>query len=216
MLMGHYSSALVAKRIAPSLSLPLLFVSSQLIDFFWGILVLFGIEKLHVIPGFNPSNPLDLYFMPYTHSLPAAIIWSGGAAVLYYLFAKTPVHRVRNALLIGAVVGSHWILDFIVHLPDLPLWYDSFKVGLGLWNFRYIALALELLLVWGAIIACRKIAGENHWRYVLMAIVMSAVQISTLIMPPPLTGTSVVLQLLAAYMALTILGHWASKPRQTE
>ena len=102
MLMGHYSSALVAKRIAPSLSLPLLFVSSQLIDFFWGILVLFGIEKLHVIPGFNPSNPLDLYFMPYTHSLPAAIIWSGGAAVLYYLFAKTPVHRVRNALLIGA------------------------------------------------------------------------------------------------------------------
>lgn len=213
MLVGHYSAAFVAKRIAPSLPLPLLFIASQLVDFFWGVLVLLGVEKLHVIPHFNPSNPLDLYFMPYTHSLPAAILWSGSTAVLYWLHAKQSGHRLRDAMLIGMIVGSHWLLDFVVHLPDLPLWYDSVKVGLGLWNFRYVALALELTLLWGAVIACLKIAGESRSRYVLLAIAMSVVQIASLVMPPPLTDTSVVLQVMAAYAALTFLGHWAGKPR---
>lgn len=215
MLTGHYSAAFLAKRVVPSLSLPLLLVACQLVDFFWAILVLSGIEKLRVIPDFNPSNPLDLYFMPYTHSLPAALVWSGLAAVLYWLFSKGSAHRLRNAVLIGVVVGSHWILDFIVHLPDLPLWYDSFKVGLGLWNFRYIALALELSLLWGMAAACLKIAAGNRWRYVLMATAMSAVQVSTLIMPPPAGDTSVALQLLATYVILTCLGYWAGKPSRT-
>jgi hypothetical protein len=214
MLIGHYSAAFIAKRVAPALPLPLLFVACQLIDFFWAILVLFGIEKLRVIPDFNASNPLDLYFMPYTHSLPAAIIWSTGAALLYWLLARPSAHRIRNAVLIGMVVSSHWILDFIVHLPDLPLWYDSFKVGLGLWNFRYIALALELALLWGTVIACLNIAAENRWRYLLLAGLMSGIQISTLVMPPPSSDTSVALQLLATYLVLTFLSHWASKARR--
>lgn len=213
MLIGHYSAAFIAKRVAPSLPLPLLFVACQLIDFFWAMLVLLGIEKLRVVPDFNPSNPLDLYFMPYTHSLPAAVIWSGGAAVLYWLYSNASVHRTRNAILIGIVVSSHWILDFVVHLPDLPLWYDSFKVGLGLWNFRYLALALELGLLWGAVIACWKVAAENRWRYMLLASLMSALQVSTLIMPAPSSDTSVAFQLLATYAVLTFLSHRASKPR---
>jgi membrane-bound metal-dependent hydrolase YbcI (DUF457 family) len=212
MLIGHYSAAFIAKRVAPSLSLPSLFIACQLIDFFWAILVLFGIEKLRVVPGFNASNPLDLYFMPYTHSLPAAIVWSTGAAILYWLAARSSPHRFRNAALIGIVVSSHWILDFIVHLPDLPLWYDSFKVGLGLWNFRYIALALELALLWAAVIACLGIAAGNRLRYLLLAGLMSGIQVTSLIMPPPSSATSVALQLLATYVALTLLSYWASKP----
>ncbi len=214
MLTGHYSAAFLAKRAVPSLSLPLLLIACQLVDFFWAILVLSGIEKLRIIPGFNPPNPLDLYFMPYTHSLPAALAWSGLAAILYWRFSKRSVHRLRNAMLIGIVVGSHWILDFIVHLPDLPLWYDSFKVGLGLWNFRYIALALELALLWSMVIVCLKIAAENRARYIWLGIVMSAVQISTLIMPSPSSDTTVALQLLAVYLILTFLGHQASKPKR--
>jgi hypothetical protein len=212
MFIGHYSAAFVAKRVAPSLALPSLFIACQLIDFFWAILVLFGIEKLNVIPGFNASNPLDLYFMPYTHSLPAAIIWSAGAAVVYWFAAPSSPHRLRNAALTGIVVSSHWILDFIVHLPDLPLWYDSFKVGLGLWNFRYIALALELALLWAAVIACLGIAAGNRLRYLLLAGLMSGIQVASLIMPPPSSATSVALQLLATYVALTLLSYWASKP----
>lgn len=212
MFMGHYSAAFVAKRVAPALPLPLLFVACQLIDFFWAILVLSGVEKLRVIPDFNASNPLDLYFMPYTHSLPAAVIWSAGAAFLYWLLAKPAAQRIRNAALIGVLVSSHWILDFIVHLPDLPLWYDSFKVGLGLWNFRYIALALELALLWGAVIACLKVASENRRPYLLLASVMSGAQVVTLIMPPPSGAMLVALQLLATYLIVTLLSHWASKP----
>ena len=215
MLIGHYSAAFIAKRIAPALPLPILFVACQLIDFFWAILVLFGIEKLRVIPDFNASNPLDLYFMPYSHSLPAAIVWSVGAAFLFWLFSKPSGHRTRNAVLIGVVVSSHWSLDFIVHLPDLPLWYDSYKVGLGLWNFRYIALALELMLLWGAVIACLGMAAENRWRYLLLASLMSVVQVSTLFIVPS-SDMAVALQLLATYVVLSMLSFWASKPRQVQ
>jgi hypothetical protein len=213
MLIGHYSAAFLAKRIAPAVPLSFYFVACQVIDFFWGFFVLFGIEKLRVIPGFNPSNALDLYFMPYTHSLPAAIVWSMGAAILYRLCAKSPAHRISTAILVGAVAGSHWLLDLVVHLPDLPLWFDSFKVGFGLWNYRYLALTLELVLLWLAVLASLKAAGENRWRYVTLAIVMSGVQITSLVMAQPATDYSTALQLLATYAALTLFSRWADKSR---
>lgn len=212
MLTGHYSAAFLAKRMAPALPLPLFFAACQLIDFFWSFLVLSGIEKLRVIPNFNHSNALDLYFMPYTHSLPAAIVWSAGAAVLYWLCAKSSAHRIRNAILIGAAVGSHWLLDLIVHLPDLPLWFDSFKIGFGLWNYRYPALTLELLLLWLAVLASLKATKENRWRYVVLALVMSGVQVASLIVTPS-TDYSMALQLLATYAVLTGASFWADKSR---
>jgi hypothetical protein len=213
MLVGHYSAAFAAKRLAPSLPLPLLFIACQAVDICWSVLVLLGIEKLRVIPDFNPSNPLDLYFMPYTHSLPAVVAWSAGAGALYWLCSEISTARTRNAVLIGAVVGSHWILDFIVHLPDLPLWHDSFKVGLGLWNFRYVALALEIALLWVAAIICLKIAGKRHGRYLVMTAVMSAVQIFVLLMPLPLSDVAVAWQLLATYLTLSVLACWTDRER---
>ena len=38
-------------------------------------------------------------------------------------------------MILGLVVFSHWILDFIVHIPDLPLFLEgSPNLGLGLWG----------------------------------------------------------------------------------
>src|SRR5579859_6742476 len=83
MFVGHYGISFAAKRVDPSIPLGTLFIATQLLDVFWSIFVLLGIEKVRIVPGITVANPLDLYYMPYTHSLVAAIHWSVGAALVY-------------------------------------------------------------------------------------------------------------------------------------
>ena len=112
--------------------------------------MLLGVEKVRIVPGITATNPLDLYYMPYTHSLIGALLWSVAGAVGYYLFRKQ--NGWSPAALVGAAVFSHWVLDFLVHRPDLPLYGDSFKVGLGLWNYRAFAFALEIVVLFSGCI----------------------------------------------------------------
>ena len=210
MFVGHYSAAFLAKRVAPAVPLPVYFIACQMIDLFWGGLVLLGIEKLRVIPGFTRSNGLDLYFMPYTHSLSSAVLWSVAAAVLFWLCTPRLAQRVRCALAIGLTVAAHWILDLLVHIPDLPLWFDSMKVGLGWWNYRTFALLLELGLLWASVLLCLKEAGDRRGRYLLLAAGMSGLQLYSLFKQPA-APAAVAMQLLAAYLALTACAWWASR-----
>src|SRR2546425_7438381 len=83
MFVGHYGVSFAAGKSAPSVPLWVLFVAVQLLDFVWAPLVLLGIEKVRIVPGITATNPLDLYYMPYTHSLVAALLWSGGASAFY-------------------------------------------------------------------------------------------------------------------------------------
>lgn len=210
MFIGHYSSAFVAKRIAPAVPLPAFFIACQLVDLCWAGLVLAGVEKLRVIPDFTRSNGLDLYFMPYTHSLSSALLWSIAAAVLFWLCTPALALRTRAALTVGMAVASHWLLDLLVHVPDLPLWFDSMKVGLGWWNYRTFALLLELALLWGAVLLCLHGAGVNRVRYLTMAGAMSVLQVVSLYLQPD-EGNMVALQLLATYLLLTGAAWWADK-----
>lgn len=212
MFIGHYSAAFIAKRIAPTVPLPVYFISCQLIDLFWGGLVLLGVEKLRVIPNFTRSNGLDLYFMPYTHSLSSALLWSVAAALLFWLCTPGPAQRTRAAIAIGLTVAAHWMLDLLVHIPDLPLWFNSMKVGLGWWNYRTFALLLELALLWGSVLLCLGSAGARRGRYLALAGGMTGLQFVSLYRQP-LEDYMVALQLLAAYLALAAVSHWAGKPR---
>lgn len=47
--------------------------------------------------------------------------------------------------MVGSLVLSHWLLDFLVHRPDLPLWPGGPKYGLGLWNSWAASISLEIL-----------------------------------------------------------------------
>src|SRR6266566_2637901 len=132
MFVGHYGPSFAIKALRPAIPLWLLFVAVQLVDVAWAILVLLGVEKARIVPGITASNPLDLYYMPYTHSLAAALLWSLGALVCYRLAVSTS--SKISALVVAAAVFSHWVLDFLVHRPDLPLYDNTAKVGLGLWN----------------------------------------------------------------------------------
>ena len=92
MFVGHYGVSFAAKRVAPTIPLWALFIAVQLLDVIWAPLVLAGIEKVRIVPGITASNPLDLYYMPYTHSLVGALGWSLSAFIGCQL-----VPRLRGA-----------------------------------------------------------------------------------------------------------------------
>src|ERR1039458_8782378 len=147
MFVGHYGPSLAAKALKKSIPLWVLFIAAQLLDVFWSIFVLLGIEKVRIVPGITATNPLDLYYMPYTHGLIGSILWAIAASIAYYVFRK--VDGLAAATLVGATVFSHWVLDWLVHRQDLPLYDNTLKVGLGLWNYPVFAFVLEVAILLG-------------------------------------------------------------------
>jgi len=149
MFVGHYSVAFAVRTEQNKIPLWVLFVAVQFLDYIWATLVLLGIEKLRVIKGFTAGSMLDSYFHPYSHSLVAAVLWSGVAGFCYKLFCRWLGYAYTKsaALAVGAAVFSHWILDLIAHPHDLPIYDNTAKVGFGLWNYRDPEFALEIALL---------------------------------------------------------------------
>ena len=154
MFVGHYSVAFAAKSEKNRIPLWVLFVAVQFLDYLWATLVLLGIEKLRVIKGFTAGSMLDSYFHPYSHSLITSLMWSVAAAVVYHLFCSRHgcLYRKSAAVVVGLAVFSHWVLDFIAHPRDLPIYDNRWKVGFGMWNYRDPEFALEIALLAGGIV----------------------------------------------------------------
>jgi len=153
---GHYGVAFAVKSERNRIPLWVLFVAVQLLDFLWAPFVLLGIEKVQMVPGITATNSLDLYYMPYTHSLIGALIWSGAAFLIYKLVTGTKASNIA-ALIVAFAVFSHWILDLIVHRPDLAIYDNTLKVGFGLWNYRGLEFILEIaILVVGIVLYLKR------------------------------------------------------------
>src|SRR5262249_2534900 len=117
MFIGHAAVALAAKKLAPEVSLGVLFAAASWLDLVWPILVLLGVETVRIDPGNPGVTPLDFVSYPWTHSLVLALLWS-----LLFALALSPwVRDARSRYVLAALVFSHWVLDFIAHRPDLPL-----------------------------------------------------------------------------------------------
>src|SRR5207244_2310892 len=149
MFVGHYSIAFAVKSEKNRIPLWVLFIAVQFLDYIWATLVLLGIEKLRVIKGFTAGSMLDSYFHPYSHSLITSLMWSVAGAVVYHLFCSRHgcLYRKSAAVVVGLAVFSHWVLDFIAHPRDLPIYDNRWKVGFGLWNYRDPEFALEIALL---------------------------------------------------------------------
>src|SRR6266705_540716 len=156
MVVGHYGVAFAVKTERNKIPLWVLFVAVQLLDFLWAPFVLLGIEKVRISPGITATSPLDLYYMPYTHSLIGALVWSGVALVIYKVASGAKASSAA-ALLVAFAVFSHWMLDLVVHRPDLAIYDDTLKVGLGLWNYRGLEFVVEIaILVVGILIYLKR------------------------------------------------------------
>lgn len=143
MFIGHFAVGLAAKPLAPRVSLGTLFLAAQLIDLLWPTLLLLGLERVRIEPGATVVTPLVFEHYPYTHSLLAVAGW---ALLLALGFLWVRRDR-RAALVLGALVLSHWLLDLVVHRPDLPLtpWGQEF-LGWHAWASLPLTLAIEVPL----------------------------------------------------------------------
>ena len=145
MFIGHYGPAFAAKAVVKTIPLWVLFVAAQWVDFLWGILVITGIEKARIIANFFGVSPLDLYYMPFSHGLPSAALLAlfiGSVAA-----AGLGGNRAVVVAAVAATAFSHWLLDLVVHRPDLPLIFDEMKVGLGLWANPYVSVPTEIAVM---------------------------------------------------------------------
>ena len=129
MFIGHFGVALAAKKVAPRTSLGTLILAAQFADLLWPILLLAGVEHVEIVPGIAKASPFDFTDYPFSHSLLMLFFWSLLVGGIYYGLRRYQL----GAFVIAAGVISHWILDFIVHRPDLPLRPGGeARLGLGL------------------------------------------------------------------------------------
>jgi hypothetical protein len=201
MFVGHYSASLAAKAAEPRAPLWTYVIAAQFMDVGWSGLVAAGVEKVRVDPNL-PGSDLDLYYMPWTHSLPGALAWSLAGGLLARFVLKLPA---RAAALVGAVVFSHWLLDLLVHRPDLALWPDGPKLGLGLWNAPVVEQAVEigLLAVAGAWWVGERVReGRRIWPATAFLAGLVALQIVGMLMPPGGDPVQMGVTTLAAYFVV--------------
>jgi len=211
MFVGHYGVSFAAKKVDLTIPLWVLFLAVQFLDILWAPFILFGIEKVRIVPGITASNPLDLYYMPYTHSLVAALVWSCAGGLAYQLVVR-PARR-RASAVVGFAVFSHWILDFVVHRPDLPLFDDSAKVGLGLWNAPALAFGLEAALLFGGIWLCLRGRLARSPGTLAFGVLMLAIQAYVFFGPPPTSDRAAASTALIAYAIFAIAIWWLQDRR---
>ncbi|MEM9725777.1 MAG: hypothetical protein AAF909_09970 [Pseudomonadota bacterium] len=211
MLLGHYGAALAAKAAAPSVPLPALMLGTQLIDVVWALLLLAGVERVRIQPGYSAASPLVLEYFPYSHSLPAALLISAlGAGALAVLEPGLSTGALGVA---AALIFSHWALDWLVHQPDLPLWGDRHKVGLGLWSNKPVSVALEFgLFAIGAALFLGGLSAEAlaaAWLPLTVVLGgLAALQAYAFMGPPPGSPRELALTALAVFALATLGGAW--------
>jgi len=199
MFAGHLAAGLVLKKMERRLNLGWLFFAALFHDFLLGILVLLGLEQIHIPANFAQTHYLTFTF-PYSHGLAASIFWSVLAFGVTYAFLPrwTSKERTQAGAAMGLAVFSHFVLDWMVHIPELPLLGDdSLKIGLGLWNNLPLALTLEVtLVVIGFIFYLAAIKPKtNLARYglgilLLFIATMTAVGMLFTETPPPAAGAA--------------------------
>ena len=210
MFVGHYSAAFALKASQPRVPLWALFLAVQGVDIGWALLVMAGIEKARVVPGFTAAFPVDLYYMPYTHSLVATVIWAAVLGAAYYAWRRG--HGAAAALAVAAAVASHWFLDLLVHAPDLPLYGDQHKLGLGLWNYPVPELALELVLMAGAILLFVRAQPQHARRAWTLGAVLAVVQTGHTLGPWLLdSAVAVAAMALGGYLVFAAAAAWVEK-----
>ncbi len=214
MFVGHFGMGFGLKRWAPAVSLGTLFLATQLVDLVWPTFLLLGVEQVNIAPGITRMTPLDFVHYPYTHSLLAGALWAALFGGIYWLLAKSP----RAAVVCAVGVISHWVLDLLVHRPDLPLVPGGGPmVGLGAWNSPALTVLLEFLFFGGGLwLYLRATAARDRvgrWGLAGLVAFLVVIEISNLTGPPPPSVTAIAVVGHAQWL-LVLWGWWVDKHRE--
>ncbi len=214
MFLGHFATAYAAKKVAPRTSLGTLFAAAQLPDLVWPWLLLAGIERVSIVPGDTAFTPLRFDSYPVSHSL-LTIAAMGAAFGAAHFWRK---RRALDALVLALLPAGHWLLDFLSHRPDMPLWPGGPRLGLGLWNSVAATLGVELLAFVAAIgVALSATRGRDRtgrWGFAGLAALLLLIYAANLASPPPPTVDAIGWTGAIGGILLTALAAWVDRHRQ--
>lgn len=190
MFAGHIGAALAIGRSAPRVNVGVFVIAALFLDTALWLFVLLGWESVVIPPTFSATHQPEFVF-PLSHGLAASIAWSVLAGLLVLAASsRLGPSRLRAAMLVSAAVFSHWLLDALVHRPELPLaGAGSTSVGLALWQNMPLALAVEavvllaglaLYLPGAALSRARKV-----WLAALCLLVLAFTVAGMTVAPPP-------------------------------
>ncbi|HSL23184.1 MAG TPA: hypothetical protein VK886_16765 [Vicinamibacterales bacterium] len=213
MFIGHFAVAFAAKRVAPRASLGTLMLATSLVDLVWPILLILGLEHVRIEPGNTAFTPLRFTDYPITHSIPGALFWAAFLAGAWYWRHRLP----RPALVIGAAVLSHWVLDAVSHGPDVPVLPGGPYVGLGLWNSVAATLIVEGLIFAAAVAwyarTTRARDRVGTWSLAGLVVFLTVVYLLNVFAPPPPNERLLAYGALVAWL-LVPWPYWIDRHRE--
>jgi FtsH-binding integral membrane protein len=215
MFLGHFAVGLAGKAAAPKPSLGTLFLAAQFLDLLWPTLLMLNLEQAMISPEPGVLVPLKFTNYPISHSLLLVLGWGLLFGLVYWLIKKD----TRSAVILGLLVVSHWFIDLIVHVPDLPLYPgDAPMLGLGLWTSTIATIALEILLfivgLWlylKTTKAKNKTGNYSFWALVVFLVVIYFMNLFGPV-PPNMEAVAWGGQM---QWLLVIWAYWADHNRET-
>jgi membrane-bound metal-dependent hydrolase YbcI (DUF457 family) len=184
------------------------------VDLLWPALVAVGVEQVRIDPGNTAFTPLDFVSYPYSHSLLTLALWG---ALFAWAFRASA--RPRSALLFAALVVSHWVLDFVTHRPDMPLYPGGPKVGLDLWASVPATVVIETIMfvagVWMYASCTRARDRVGTWGFVGLVTLLAVLYVGNLLSPPPPSVDTLVVTAIIGAGVLIVLTWWADRHRES-
>jgi hypothetical protein len=214
MFIGHFAVGFASKRLAPRASLGPLLGAPLFLDLVWPVFVLTGIERVRIDPGNTAFTPLAFDSYPWSHSLVTSVGWALACAGAYYAATR---YRA-GAVVIAAGVVSHWVLDWVSHRPDMPLFPGdaSPRLGLGLWGSVPATIAIETSMFAAGVALyvtmTRPRDGVGRWSLAALVGLLSVIYVANILGPPPPSSTAVATMALGLWL-FPLWAWWADAHR---
>jgi len=215
MLAGHIGVALAVGSTERRVNVGVFIAAALLLDLVLWLFVLLGIESVSIPPDFETTRQVEFVF-PYSHGLLAAAVWSVAAGAIGSWAYSRLQQRWRIGSLIAAAAFSHWLLDALVHKPELPLaGGGSLQLGLGLWDAMPIAVGVEAAIVVLGVYLFVAGSSLSRGRSVALAVLSLALLALTVfgmtIAPPAPSAFAMALSSLLTLVAVTALAVWLGR-----
>jgi hypothetical protein len=183
--LGHLALGFAVKRATPRVNLATLFAAAQFPDLLWPVLVAAGVERVEIAPGITAFTPLDFVSYPWSHSLILVALWGLVFGAVHFMRSR----NVVAGIVLAGLVASHWLLDYISHRPDLPVYPGGPRYGLGLWNSVGATIAVEgALFVIGAWLyaqTTRPRDGRGQFAFASLIGVLVLAYVGNILSAPP-------------------------------
>ena len=207
MFIGHFAIGFAPRNTRPTRRWRCLLAAPLLSDLLWPWFLLFRWERVRIDPGNTRFVPLDLEYFPWSHSLLMCLVWATAFALIYYLVA----HYWRGAVTIWIGVLSHWVLDWITHRPDMPLYPGGQRFGLGLWNSVAGTMAVEMAMlvlgVWLYVRATKPLDRAGRYAFVAYVALLFVLYVADYIGSPP-SGTSDIIWSAIPFEFIALVWVW--------